>query len=162
MRDALPDHTDQRPAGPGWWAFGPALGPLLLSAALVLAPARGQSQAADVGGEAARSAATAWLQTLDAGRYAQTWTDAAAMFQKGVPAATWETAVRAVREPVGALQSRTESSAQATPSLPGVPDGTYLVLTYRSSFANKAFAVETIAAVLEADGRWKVAGYFLK
>ncbi|MEO5735257.1 MAG: DUF4019 domain-containing protein [Rubrivivax sp.] len=112
--------------------------------------------------DGARRAVDGWLQKLDAGRYEATWTDAAAMFQKGVPADTWQKAIREVREPLGPLQQRSETSAQATKLLPGVPDGNYLVLTYRSSFANKAFATETVAAVQETDGSWKVAGYFLK
>lgn len=134
---------------------------LLLAAVFVFAgltQAKAQSADADV----ARRAVTAWLQKLDAGRYADTWTDAAAMFQKGVPDATWQKAAREVREPLGAVQSRSETSAQSTKSLPGVPDGNYLVLTYRSSFANKAVATETVAVAQEADGNWKVAGYVIR
>ncbi|MDQ2780466.1 MAG: DUF4019 domain-containing protein [Pseudomonadota bacterium] len=112
--------------------------------------------------DGARQAAAAWLQQLDAGQFADTWRNAATLFKNAVPQATWEQAVASARGPLGALQSRTESSAKATTSLPGVPDGKYLVLTYDVRFANKARAVETVATVLQPDGNWKVAGYFVK
>lgn len=110
----------------------------------------------------ARQAATDWLQQLDAGRYADTWRNAATMFKDAVPQATWEKAIQSAREPLGAVTKRTETSAKAATSLPGVPDGEYMVLTYDASFDHKQRAVETVATVLQADGTWKVAGYFVK
>lgn len=127
-------------------------------AVLLLAPAVGRAQS----DEAARQAALSWLLQLDAGSYADTWRIAATMFKDAVPQATWEQAARSAREPLGALLTRTETSAKATTSLPGVPDGKYLVLSYDASFVNKQRAVETMAMVLQADGQWKVAGYVVK
>lgn len=154
--------TNRRFSSPAVGAWVPAwLCLLLIGALLALASSPSRAQG---GGEAdaARRAVDTWLQTLDSGRYAQTWTEAALLFQKNVPTDTWQKAVRDVREPLGPLQSRSETSAQASTSLPGVPDGNYLVLSYRSSFANQPVATETVAAVQEADGRWKVAGYFVR
>lgn len=112
--------------------------------------------------DGARQAAAAWLQQLDAGQYADTWRDAATMFKNAVPQATWEKAIGSAREPLGVLVSRSETSAKAATSLPGVPDGTYLVLTYDATFVHKQRAVETVATVRQADGNWKVAGYFVR
>ena len=135
---------------------------LALSAAacLLLMPGGADAQSDD--DAAARNAATAWLQQLDASRWADTWRNAATMFQDAVPQATWERAIQSTREPLGGLQTRTESAAKSATSLPGVPDGRYLILTYHSSFAHKQRAVETVATVLQPDGHWKVAGYFVK
>lgn len=47
--------------------------------------------------------------------------------------------------------------------LPGAPDGEYVVIQYKASFANKESAVETITPMKEADGTtWHVSGYFIK
>ena len=39
---------------------------------------------------------------------------------------------------------------------------TGVVLQYLAAYDNKALATETITARQEADGSWKVAGYFIK
>lgn len=111
--------------------------------------------------QAARQAAEVWLQQLDAGRYAETWRDAATMFKTAVPQPTWEQAVKSTREPLGSVQTRAETSAKTTTSLPGVPDGQYVLLTYSTRFQHKQRATETVATVLQPDGAWKVAGYFV-
>jgi hypothetical protein len=36
------------------------------------------------------------------------------------------------------------------------------VIQYDSVFANKASAVETITPMLDADGVWRVSGYYIK
>ena len=47
-------------------------------------------------------------------------------------------------------------------SLPGAPDGEYVVLQFDTSFANKKEAVETVTPMLDKDGKWKVSGYYIK
>jgi hypothetical protein len=59
------------------------------------------------------------------------------------------------------LRSRGARAAQRASSLPGAPDGEYVVLQFDSSFANKQVAVETVTAVFE-DGVWRVVGYFIR
>jgi hypothetical protein len=46
--------------------------------------------------------------------------------------------------------------------LPGAPDGQYVVMQFETSFANKKSAIETVTFMLEKDGQWKSAGYFIK
>jgi hypothetical protein len=36
------------------------------------------------------------------------------------------------------------------------------VLQYKSSFANKKSAVETVTSMREADGAWSVSGYYIR
>jgi ribosomal protein S17E len=43
-----------------------------------------------------------------------------------------------------------------------VPDGKYVVIKYDTSFENKKSAVETVTPMLDKDGKWRVAGYFIK
>jgi len=37
-----------------------------------------------------------------------------------------------------------------------------VIIQYETSFENKKAAVETVTPMLEADGSWKVTGYFVK
>ncbi len=47
-------------------------------------------------------------------------------------------------------------------SLPGAPDGQYVVIQYESSFEHKKSAIETVTPSQGADGHWRVSGYFIK
>ena len=70
--------------------------------------------------------------------------------------------VRAVRDPLGKVTTRKLKSATYTKSLPGAPDGEYVVIQYESSFEHKQSAVETVTPMLDKDGKWRVSGYFIK
>jgi hypothetical protein len=107
-------------------------------------------------------AAETWLQGIDTGDYASSWDQAAELFRNAVARDAWAHQLRAVREPLGALGARKLRSAQAHASLPGVPDGRYVVMEFAASYANKNSAIETLSACLEPDGAWRVAGYFIR
>jgi hypothetical protein len=47
-------------------------------------------------------------------------------------------------------------------TLPGVPDGEYVVVQFDTSFEKKKTAIETVTPMKEPDGRWRVSGYFIK
>ena len=47
-------------------------------------------------------------------------------------------------------------------TLPGAPDGEYVVLQFDTSFEQKAAAVETVTTIREKDGTWHVGGYFIR
>ena len=111
---------------------------------------------------AALKSAEQWLTLVDAGNYAESWKTAAAYFQTAVSQDQWEHTIVAVRKPLGDLVSRRLKSAQYTKSLPGAPDGEYVVLRFDTSFANKKAAVETVTPMLDPDGQWKVSGYYIK
>jgi Protein of unknown function (DUF4019) len=112
--------------------------------------------------KAATAAAEKWLAEVDNGQYAQSWQDASVIFQSGVSEQKWESAVEAVRNPLGDLVSRKLKSAQYATQLPGAPDGQYVVMQFETSFANKKAAIETVTFMLDKDGQWKAAGYFIK
>jgi hypothetical protein len=111
---------------------------------------------------AAQKSAEQWLALVDAGNYAESWKTSAAYFQTAVSQDQWEHTIVAVRKPLGDLVSRQLKSAQYTKSLPGAPDGEYVVLQFNTSFANKKEAVETVTPMLDPDGQWKVSGYYIK
>jgi hypothetical protein len=117
---------------------------------------------ADKPEEIAQKSAEQWLALVDAGNYAESWKTAAGYFQTAVSQDQWEHTIVAVRKPLGDLVSRKLKSAQYTKSLPGVPDGEYVVLQFDTSFANKKESVETVTPMLDTDGKWKVSGYYIK
>jgi hypothetical protein len=74
----------------------------------------------------------------------------------------WKSKLRASRDPLGKMLSRKLKGATYTKTLPGAPDGEYVVVQYESSFEHKQSAVETITPMLDKDGMWRVSGYFIK
>jgi len=110
----------------------------------------------------AQKSAEQWLALVDAGKFAESWKTAAGYFRTAVSQEKWEHSLVAVRKPLGGLISRKLKSATHTRSLPGVPDGEYVVLQFDTSFANKKTAVETVTPMLDKDGNWRVSGYFIK
>lgn len=132
---------------------------LLLGAAMALA-LNAQAQTPD-DIAAARHAADAWLGLADAGNYGQTWDEAAPQSQAMVAKAPWEAAIKTARTPLGPLAKRTLQGADYSASLPGAPAGDYVVIRYRSDFAEKQGAVETVVPMRGSDGKWRVSGYFV-
>jgi hypothetical protein len=110
----------------------------------------------------AQKAAESWLTLTDSGKYAETWDEASQLFKGTIAKDLWVSTIKGVRTPLGAVQSRKFKSATYTKSLPGAPDGEYVVIQFDTSFANKQSAVETITPMLDKDGKWRVSGYQIK
>ncbi len=111
---------------------------------------------------AAVDSATRWLGLVDAGNYAASWDEAAPMFKSRVSKEQWVGMLQQARAPLGKVESRQKMSATYTTALPGVPDGQYVVIQFKSSFEHKKSAVETVTPMLDKDGQWRVSGYFIK
>ena len=122
----------------------------------------GPSPAEEKPEEVAAGRAEAWLALVDVGDYGQSWEDAAKIFKQAVTKDQWTAAGKAAREPLGKLKSRKSKSRQYTRTLPGAPEGEYVVIQYDSSFESKVEAVETIIPMKDPDGTWRVSGYFIK
>ncbi len=134
--------------------------PILAVGAWIFAAERLLAQPAS--NPAAVKAAESWLALVDEGRYAESWKEAASLFRDKVTAPQWESAVRSARQPLGKLGGRKLVSAQFTRTLPGVPDGEYVVIRYETSFERKKAAVETVTPMKDKDGSWRVAGYYIQ
>jgi Protein of unknown function (DUF4019) len=122
----------------------------------------GPALAQDARGSAARSAALAWLALTERGDGAASWGAAGKQFQKAITADKWGEALQKVRPPLGALVERSVQSTQFTKTFPGAPDGDYALLVFRTSFAKKIDSRETVTLEREADGVWRVIGYFIR
>lgn len=109
----------------------------------------------------AQKAAQQWLALLDAGKYGQSWEDAAEFFKSSVNKSSWEQQVSSARSNTGKFQARKLRSIQYTESLPNAPAGKYVVIQYDSTFATGSW-IETAVLMQEKDGSWKISGYFIK
>jgi hypothetical protein len=103
-----------------------------------------------------------WLAMIDEGKYTESWKGAAEYFKTALPEERWAESLTAVRKPLGKLISRKVKSATYKTSLPGAPDGKYVVIQFKTSFEHKKSAIETVTPMLDKDGKWRVAGYFIK
>jgi hypothetical protein len=103
-----------------------------------------------------------WLGHVDQGRYDQSWDEAAPFFKESVAKVKWETSLDAARAPLGVAVARKMRSATYATTLPGAPEGEYVVIEYNTTFENRPQSVETVTPMRDKDGTWKVAGYFIR
>jgi len=112
--------------------------------------------------ESAVKVARSWLALVDKGDYDKSWEEAAAYFRNAIHKDQWGQTIAAVRKPLGDVITRELHSQTSMTSLPGAPDGEYVVIQFNTSFTNKKSAIETITPMLEQDGTWRVSGYYIK
>lgn len=112
--------------------------------------------------KAAQAAAEPWLALVDAAKYRRSWEELASVFREKITAEQWATGVKSVHDQLGGHISRKLKSAQFNKTLPGLPAGEYVVLTYESAFEKFKTATETVVLMKEKDGSWRVSGYFFK
>ena len=136
------------------------LGSILVLLLNVVATTAGASDQTAV--DEATKAADRWLKLVVAGDYKQSWDTASSLLKNAVTGDQWAQQVGTARKPLGALVSRKLKSTQYATSLPGAPDGKYVVIQYESVFQNKSAAVETVTPMLDQDGQWRVSGYFIR
>lgn len=116
----------------------------------------------DIDTRPAMAAASAWLSLVDAGLYARAWEESASAFREKVPRVKWEAYLQDARAALGPLTLRRLASAEHTRAIPGAPPGEYVVIRYSTSYANRPLVSETITPMRDADGTWRVAGYFIR
>lgn len=104
--------------------------------------------------------ANAWLTTVDAGKYEESWEQAGDYFQSAISQAEWVDALNNARSPLGELLSRVVTESTEHDSLPGVPDSHYTVMIFESQFEHLEVATETVTLVNE-ESEWHVVGYFI-
>ena len=108
------------------------------------------------------AAAEAWLKLVDDGQYAGSWEQAAEYFRAVVKQHSWEDSIRPLRESLGKVTVRTLKVQHHATSMPGAPDGEYVVIQFETSFENKKNAIETVTPMIDPDGVWRVSGYYIK
>jgi len=112
--------------------------------------------------KAATEAARQWLALVDSARYQQSWEESAEIFRKAISPEGWQKQLERARSPLGEVISREVKSTQYATTLPGAPDGEYVIVIFQSAFANKKSAVETVTPMKDSLGLWRVAGYYIR
>lgn len=102
-------------------------------------------------------AARQWLALVDQGRWDESYRATGTAFRKLNTSKVWATTSQQVRVPLGAVISRTFASQE---NLPAPPRG-YEVVKFRTRFANKGEAVETVTLDREKHG-WHVVGIMIE
>src|SRR5438270_13236160 len=125
-----------------------------LAIVAVLTTASAQGSNAETPEGAAEAAARVWLGLVDAGDYAKSWGTWAEYFRNLVLQAQWVTSVAQVRVSLGGLKSRRLVSAKYTRSLPGAPDGEYVVVQFAKRFEQRARATEMLTTLKDRRRRW--------
>ena len=97
-----------------------------------------------------------WLAIVDAGRWEESWRATGQSFREMNTVEVWASASEQARVPLGALVSRADLSQE---SVPAPPHGAEVV-KFRSSFANRSSAIETLTLVREGQA-WRVVGYWI-
>ena len=111
--------------------------------------------------KSATQSISTWLTVVDSGAYSKSCASTGSLFQKQVSDSQWVDALNKARKPFGSMISRSVKKAEYMTSLPGVPDGEYVVAVFQTKFKKKKNAQETTTAVYENDS-WKIVGYFIK
>jgi hypothetical protein len=111
--------------------------------------------------QAAERQALGFLGYLDQGRYADSYAYTGMLIRAQLDRESFTKQIEKARAGVGALLSRELIDASYTTTLPGAPEGQYVVLHYGASFANRQEAVETLTLAF-AKGYWRVSGYYIK
>lgn len=130
---------------------------LLSIASLMLVSVSGMAEQSDKD-KVTVLAAEKWLSIVDEGKYGKSWNESAEYFRNGIKQEKWERSTQAVRTMLGKLLSRKVKSTSYKTSLPGAPDGQYLVIVFETSFENKKSAIETVT-MINNGGKWRVSGY---
>jgi hypothetical protein len=111
--------------------------------------------------KASAAPAEAWAKLLDGQRWSESWKASATSFKSKITEASWVSMAQPLRAQLGSMSSRSLKSVQITNTLPGAPDGNYMIVQFDTAFANKSDAVETV--VLSREGAvWAVSGYFIR
>src|SRR5215470_7123173 len=139
----------------------PVIKRLMLTVTIICSLIGAIAMAQDKNIEAAKKSAESWLAVVDKGDYVTSYDEAASIFKLRVTKEDWLQKVRGARSPLGKVTSRKLKGTQYKTSLPGAPNGEYVVIQYGTSFENKRSAVETITPTLDKDAQWRVSGYFI-
>jgi hypothetical protein len=105
--------------------------------------------------------AQAWFELVDNQQYLESWEHTTEFFKSTTSRQKWQEFASTLRKVVGKVLSRELLFQENTTSIPGAPDGEYVVMSYKTSFENRGPAIETITSLLDQDNTWRVSGYHL-
>ena len=114
------------------------------------------------GEQAAVQSAETWLTLVDEGKYGESWDESASIFKNALPKDKWAEMLSSTRPPFGKVLQRVVEKKSYKTSVPGAPDGEYVVIQFQTKFEHKTSAIETVTPTKEKDCVWRVSGYYIK
>ena len=111
--------------------------------------------------EQAASVAAEFLQLLDNGQYAESWSSSAELMKDRVTEKDWVEKLTKARTASGELLKRERKSASFSTEAQDSPEGEYIMLTFNSRCQKADDGSEYVTVMLDVD-RWRVAGYFMQ
>jgi len=110
----------------------------------------------------AKKAALAWLALADAGKFEETWVEAASMFQKKQTKAAWAKGLGGARPTMGKIITRTYLNHEIRTVLPELPPGKYITVRFNSVFEKHKDGAESVTLVKDGTRGFRMMSYFLK
>jgi hypothetical protein len=133
------------------WALG-------LIALVVAGAALGQDPRA----AQAQAAARDWLNLTDKLNATASFNAAGARFREPIDVEQWTDALAKARAPLGAVEQRTVAETAFDTVTEGGNQFEIAMVRFRTSFAKKIESSETVTLERDADGSWRVIGYFIR
>ena len=100
--------------------------------------------------------ASNWLKLADTGDENGEWDQASPIFQSHITRPDWVRTIENMRHQLGRTISREVSGVEKKKTLPGMPDGPYAIVRFKSSFEKLPKATEYVTVIQEKDESWKV------
>lgn len=106
----------------------------------------------------ARSATERWLDLMDAEEYSAAWKSSSGGMRDGMPKVAWTMLATATHAPLGTFKSRRFKGFSAKKSSSETPREA-IDFVYEARYEKNAHVEETVTAVHEKDGAWRVSGF---
>jgi len=110
--------------------------------------------------QAARNTAEKWLAKADGGDHAGTWDMTTPEFRVQIRKEDWKARQETFYQQLGRPTRRELIAAKYTTSVPGVPEGEYVLIQYRRPVSAGGPVLETIT-MRRAGDQWQTAGYWI-
>jgi hypothetical protein len=110
----------------------------------------------------AKKAALAWLALADAGKFEETWMEAASIFQKKQTKDAWAKGLGGARPTQGKIITRTYLNHEIRTVLPDLPPGKYITVRFSSVFEKNKAGAESVTLVKDGTRGFRMMSYFLK
>ncbi len=110
----------------------------------------------------AHAATLAWLALADADDGAGTYREAAQRFRDAITQEQWNSSLKEVRTKNGKTVRRTFVGAHTPQPGKDTPPGDYILVLFRTEFAQRDQATETVTLQRDPDGKFRVVGYLIR
>lgn len=103
-----------------------------------------------------------YVDDVDKGEYALSWSKSDPIFQKTITQKEWKTYLGNVRHRFGKVISRKMKDQRTAWDPKGLPEGAYMVVIYDTSFQNQPNIEELLTLRKGPDNQWRVLTYEMK